>query len=297
MQLTPLRADGLLLFAALLWGIGFVPQQVAMAHVGPVTFIGVRFALGLVCLLPLLRLGARRDATATPPVWPWRSGILAGLALALGAIVQQVGVKYTTVSNAGFITGLYVILVPILGIAVKRPALPTHWLGAALALAGMYLLTVTGPVGMNRGDLFVLASAFVWSIQILLIDRFAGHVDAVRMSIIQFGVAAALPGALALIIEQPSLAGLWAARWPILYAGVLSSAIGFTLQIVAQRAAPAAHAAIIFSLEAVFAAVAGRLLLDEQLTARQLAGCAVILGGILCAQLDRIMVGMRERSR
>lgn len=289
MQLTPLRADGLLLLSALLWGIAFVPQQLAMAHIGPVTFIGVRFGLGLLCVLPLLRLGARRDATASAPAWPWRIGVLAGLALVLGSILQQVGVKYTTVSNAGFITGLYVILVPILGIAVKRPALPTHWLGAALALAGMYLLTVTGPVGMNQGDLFVLASAFVWSVQILLIDRYATHVDAVRMSIIQFGVTAVLSSALAMVTEQPSLAGLWAARWPIIYVGVFSSAIAFTLQIVAQRAAPAAHAAIIFSLEAVFAALAGRFLLDELLTARQLAGCAVILGGIVCAQLDRII--------
>lgn len=289
MQLTPLRADGLLLFAALLWGIAFVPQQVAMDHIGPVTFIGVRFGLGLVCMLPLLRLGARRKATGGAPAWPWRIGVLAGLALVVGAILQQIGVKHTTVSNAGFITGLYVILVPLLGIAVKRPALPTHWLGAALALAGMYLLTMSGPVGVSRGDLFVLASALVWSVQILIIDRYAGHVDAVRLSIIQFGVTAVLSSALAVGVEQPSLAGLWAARWPILYVGVFSSAIAFTLQIVAQRAAPAAHAAIIFSLEAVFAAVAGRLLLDEQLTGRQLAGCAVILAGILCAQLDRIM--------
>jgi drug/metabolite transporter (DMT)-like permease len=289
MQLTPLRADGLLLLAALLWGISFVPQQVAMTHIGPVTFIGVRFGLGLLCMLPLLRLHTRRDAAVTAPAWPWRSGVLAGLALLLGSILQQVGIKHTTVSNAGFITGLYVILVPILGIAVKRPALPVHWLGAALALVGMYLLTVTGPLGMNQGDLFVLASALVWSVQILIIDRYATHVDPVRLSIIQFGVAAALSSGLALVTEQPSLAGLWAARWPIFYVGVFSSAIAFTLQIVAQRAAPAAHAAIIFSLEAVFAAVAGRLLLDEQLTARQLAGCAVILGGIVCAQLDRII--------
>jgi drug/metabolite transporter (DMT)-like permease len=289
MQLTPLRADGLLLLAALLWGIAFVPQQVAMNHIGPVTFIGARFGLGLLCMLPLLRLHARREAPARARAWPWRIGVLAGLALVLGSILQQVGIQYTTVSNAGFITGLYVILVPLLGIAVKRPALPTHWLGAALALVGMYLLTVTGPVGMNRGDLFVLASALVWSVQILVIDRYATHVDAVRLSIIQFGVTAVLSSALAMATEQPSLAGLWAARWPILYVGVFASALAFTLQIVAQRAAPAAHAAIIFSLEAVFAAVAGRLLLDELLTGRQLAGCAVILAGIVCAQLDRIL--------
>jgi drug/metabolite transporter (DMT)-like permease len=240
-------------------------------------------------MLPLLRLGGRKDAAGPAPAWPWRIGVLAGLALGLGAFAQQVGVKHTTVSNAGFITGLYVILVPLLGVAVKRPALPTHWLGAALALAGMYLLTVTGPVGVNQGDLFVLASAFVWSVQILLIDRYAGHVDAIRLSILQFAITAALASGLALIVEQPSLAGLWAARWPILYVGVFPSAIAFTLQTVAQRAAPAAHAAIIFSLEAVFAAVAGRVLLDEQLTGRQLAGCAVILAGIVCAQLDRIL--------
>jgi drug/metabolite transporter (DMT)-like permease len=287
MRLTPLRADAILLLAALLWGISFVPQQLAMAHMGPLAFVGVKFALGALCMLPLLGLQARAPA-GPGPRWPWLMGALAGLALALGSVVQQAGMAHTTVSNAGFITGLYVIMVPILGIAVRRPARAAHWVGALLAVAGMYLLTITASAGMRTGDLLVLASAFFWSIQILIIDRFALQVDAVRLSLIQFVFAAALAGGLGLLIEAPSWAGIWAARWSILYVGVFSGAIAFTLQIVAQRAAPAAHAAIIFSLEAVFAAVAGRVALDEQLTARQLAGCSVILAGILCAQLERI---------
>jgi drug/metabolite transporter (DMT)-like permease len=286
MRLTPLRADAILLLAALLWGVSFVPQQLAMAHVGPLTFVSTRFALGALCMLPLLGRASR--ATARRARWPWLTGALAGLALVLGSAVQQAGVAHTTVSNAGFITGLYVILVPILGIALGRPARAVHWVGALLAVLGMYLLTMAGPASLNTGDLLVLASAFLWSIQILIIDRFAPEVDAVRLSVIQFSVTAALAGGLALLFEQPSWAGLVAARWSILYVGVFASAVAFTLQTVAQRAAPAAHAAIIFSLEAVFAAIAGRVLLDEQLTGRQLAGCGVILAGILCSQLERI---------
>jgi drug/metabolite transporter (DMT)-like permease len=288
MRLTPLRADGVLLLAALLWGISFVPQQLAMAHVGPLTFVGAKFGLSVLCMLPLLRLDVARGPAGAAPRWPWLMGGLAGLALALGSILQQIGVKYTTVSNAGFITGLYVILVPLLGIAMRQPARATHWVGALLALIGLYLLTVSGSMGMNTGDLLVLAAAFFWSLQILIIDRFALQVDAIRLSILQSALTAALAGGIALLTEEPSWAGILAARWSILYVGVFSGAIAFTLQIVAQRAAPAAHAAILFSLEAVFAALAGRVLLDEQLTPRQLAGCAVILGGILCSQLDRI---------
>jgi drug/metabolite transporter (DMT)-like permease len=290
MRLTSLKADAILLLAALLWGIAFVPQQLAMAHVGPLTFVGAKFALGALCMLPLLGRRTRARAGAAPR-WPWRMGALAGLALALGSVIQQAGVEHTTVSNAGFITGLYVIMVPILGIAVRRPACAVHWVGALLALLGMYLLTISESAGIGVGDLLVLASAFLWSIQILLIDhfgRFAPDVDAVRLSQIQFAFTAALAGGLGLLIEAPSWAGIWAARWSILYVGVFSGAIAFTLQIVAQRAAPPAHAAIIFSLEAVFAAVAGRMVLDEQLTPRQLAGCGVILAGILCSQLERI---------
>ncbi len=287
MRLTPLRADAILLLAALLWGVSFVPQQLAMTHVGPLTLVGVKFALGALCMLPLLGRAAARPAGPARR-WPWIMGALAGLSLALGSVLQQAGVAHTTVSNAGFITGLYVIMVPILGIAVRRPARAAHWVGALLAVVGMYLLTITESAGIRAGDLLMLASAFFWSIQILIIDRFAPEVDAVRLSIIQFAFTAALAGGLGLLIEAPSWGGVWAARWSILYVGVFSGAIAFTLQIVAQRAAPAAHAAIIFSLEAVFAAVAGRVVLDEQLTGRQLAGCCVILAGILCSQLERI---------
>jgi drug/metabolite transporter (DMT)-like permease len=294
MRLTPLKADAVLLLAALLWGIAFVPQRLAMEHVGPLTFVGAKFALGALCMLPLLGRKARSSARAragAAPRWPWRMGALAGLALALGSVIQQAGVEHTTVSNAGFITGLYVIMVPLLGVAVRRPARVAHWMGALLAVLGMYLLTITESSGVRMGDLLVLVAAFLWSIQILVIDhllRFAPDVDAVRLSLIQFAFTAVLSGGLGLLIEAPSWTGVWAARWSILYVGVFSGAIAFTLQIVAQRAAPAAHAAIIFSLEAVFAAIAGRVALDEQLTARQLAGCGVILAGILCSQLERI---------
>lgn len=297
MRMTPLRADGLLLFTALIWGIGFVPQQLAMAHVGPLTFTALRFLIGTLCLLPLLRLdllGRRRDSA---PPWPWRSGALAGLALALAATLQQIGVKHTTVGSAGFISGLYVVFVPILGTLVKRPARPAHWVGVLVAVTGLYFLTVGSSLVMRMGDLFVLASAVCWAVQILLIDRFATGADTVRLAIVQFAFAGVLTGALAPLVETPSIAGMVAARGYIFYSSVLAVAVAFTLQIPAQRAAPPAHAALLFSLEAVFAAISGRLLLDELLTPRQLLGCGVIFAGMLCSQLDRILLRQAPAGR
>lgn len=289
MRLTPLRADGLLLFTALIWGIGFVPQQLAMLHIGPLTMTSIRFGIGALCLLPLLWLQRSRGRRASIPAsWPWRGGLLAGMALAMAAALQQVGMTYTTVSSAGFITGLYVVFVPILGMVVGRPARPAHWLGATLAMGGLYFLTAGNALEARVGDLFVLAGAMCWAIQILVIDRFAAGADTLRLAVVQFASASLLTGALLPALEMPALAGVIAARWHILYSGGIAVALAFTLQITAQRAAPPAHAAILFSLEAVFAAIAGWLLLDEQLTDRQTLGCVVIFVGILCSQLDRL---------
>lgn len=289
MRLTPLQADGLLLFTALIWGIGFVPQQLAMRHIGPLTMTSIRFGIGTLCLLPLLWYQhTRLQRSSRDPVrWPWRGGLLAGMALALAAALQQIGMTYTTVSSAGFITGLYVVFVPIFGTVVGRPARPAHWLGATLAMVGLYFLTAGNALEARMGDLFVLASAMCWAIQILIIDRFAADADTLRLAVVQFASASLLTGILLPYLEMPTFAGVVAARWHLLYSGGLAVALAFTLQITAQRAAPPAHAALLFSFEAVFAAIAGWLLLGEQLAGRQLLGCSVIFAGILFSQLDR----------
>lgn len=291
MPAKPFKADLLLLLTAIIWGFAFVAQRVGMDHVGPFTFNGVRFALGSASLLPLIWL-MQRQKNRAPAMMPQaggmellRGGLLAGLALFSGASLQQVGLVYTTAGNAGFITGLYVVIVPILGLIWRqRPALGT-WLGAVLATIGLFLLSVTADFRIAYGDLLVLIGAFIWAGHVLLIGWLSPRMDALKLSAIQFAVCAALSLLTALAIETISLEGIIAAAVPILYGGLFSVGIAYTLQVVAQRDAHPAHTAIILSLEGVFAALGGWLLLGELLTPRGLLGCALMLGGMLLSEL------------
>ena len=208
-----------------------------------------------------------------------------GLALSLGINLQQVGLLFTTVTNSGFITGLYVIVVPILGLLIGQRSSAGIWLGASLAVVGMFLLSVGEGFTVASGDWLQLAGAFVWGIHVLLVGFFAGRHDPLRLAFIQFATCAVISLALALVFETATLDGIIAAGPAILYGGVFGVAIGFTLQVVAQQHAIASHAAIILSLEAVFAAIAGALLLGEVLALRGYLGCALMFGGMLLAQL------------
>ncbi len=285
------KADALLLLTAIIWGFAFVAQRVGMDHVGPFTFNGVRFALGSASLLPLIWLTSRRRDPA-PRHLPQvggrdllRGGLLAGLALFGGASLQQVGLVYTTAGNAGFITGLYVVIVPLLGLIWRqRPALGT-WLGAVLATIGLFLLSVTADFRIAFGDLLVLIGAFIWAGHVLLIGWLSPRMEPLKLSAIQFAVCAVLSLLTALAIETISLAGILAAALPILYGGLFSVGIAYTLQVVAQRDAHPAHTAIILSLEGVFAALGGWWLLGEVLSARGLLGCALMLSGMLLSEL------------
>ncbi len=279
-----LRADLLLSLAAAIWGFAFVAQRLGMDFVGPLTFNAARFAIGAVVLVPLAR--ARAKAAA-----PWRDDLPRGLALGAvlfgGANLQQWGLVTTTAGNAGFITGLYVILVPILGLAVGERTRTATWLGAVLAVVGLFLLAVTDRFTIATGDLLVLAGAIFWAVHVLLIARFSPRTEPVRLAALQFAVCAVLSLAGALVFEDVAWAGLRGATGPILYAGLLSTGIAYTLQVVAQQKAPPAHAAIILSLEAVFALLGGIVLLGESLGARGLAGCAVMLAGMILSQVGR----------
>lgn len=291
MPAKSLKADLLLLLTAIIWGFAFVAQRVGMDFVGPFTFNGVRFALGSLSLLPLIWLMQRQKSRA-PSVIPQaggkellRGGLLAGLALFLGASLQQVGLVYTTAGNAGFITGLYVVIVPILGLIWRqRPTLGT-WLGAILATVGLFLLSVTDDFSIAYGDLLVLIGSFIWAGHVLLIGWLSPRMDAMKLSAIQFAVCALLSLLTALAIETIRLDGIIAAAMPIFYGGLFSVGIAYTLQVVAQRDAHPAHTAIILSLEGVFAAIGGWLLLGELLTPRGLFGCALMLGGMLLSEL------------
>jgi drug/metabolite transporter (DMT)-like permease len=282
-----LKAELLLALAAVIWGFAFVAQRVGMEHVGPFTYNGVRFLLGALVLLPLLLIN--RPAVGLIPVGGWKSimggGLLAGLILFAGASLQQVGIVYTTAGKAGFITGLYVVIVPLLGLLWGHRTPWSTWTGATLAAIGLYLLTMTDDLSLAEGDRLVLLGALFWALHVLAIGWLSGrHVEPVLLASLQFVVCAVLSLATAVVTEPITLTGLQGAALPILYGGLLSVGVAYTLQVIAQRDAPPSHAAIILSLETVFAALAGWLWLNEALSGRGLAGGALMFVGMLWSQ-------------
>jgi len=286
MRKQALRADLLMLITAMIWGSGFVAQTSGMDHIGPYLYTGLRFALGSLCLLPLLL--RRSDAVKPEPLMTrglLLGGIVMGLALCTGINLQQVGLLFTSVTNAGFITGLYVIVVPLLGLVLGHKTGTGTWLGAGLAVVGMFLLSVGDNFNVASGDWLQLIGAFVWGGHVILVGVFASRHDAIRLAFLQFLTCSVISLILALIFEDIQLQSIIAAGPALLYGGVVAVGIGYTLQVVAQKDAIASHAAIILSLEAVFAAIAGALLLGESLHLKGYLGCALMLAGMLLAQL------------
>ena len=296
MQTKALQSDLLLLLTAAIWGFAFVAQIVGMDHMGPFFFNASRFSLGFLSLLPVYFILERKVKQTTPIeydnhallVW----GPVTGLLLFAASSFQQVGLLYTTAGNSGFITGFYLILVPILGIWLGHSTRPATWVGASLALAGLYFLTVQegslfDASAINKGDLLTLGSAGFYAIQILMIGWLSRKVHPLRLSLMQFLVCAILSMIVALGFETISLQALRASLVPLLYTGIMSTSVAFTFQIIAQKHAPSSHAAIIMSLEAVFAVIGGWLLLSESMGDRGLAGCALMMTGMLLSQLRR----------
>ncbi len=284
MRNQALRADLLMLTTALIWGSAFVAQRIGMDSIGPYLYSGLRFALGTLVLLPVVYVLSRNNKQ------PFNRGLfigggLMGVVLALGINLQQVGLLFTSVTNAGFITGLYVIIVPLVGLFLGHKTGIGTWLGCILAVVGMFLLSVGDGFHVASGDWLQLAGAFVWGTHVLLVGYFAGRFDPIRLAAIQFAVCAAISLALAVALEDIQVAGIVIAGPSIIYGGLISVGIAYTLQVIAQKHAIASHAAIIFSLEAVFAAVAGAVFLDESLHLRGYIGCALMFAGMLVAQL------------
>jgi drug/metabolite transporter (DMT)-like permease len=294
MNLRLLKNDALLLLTAAIWGLAFVAQRVGMRTLGPFAFNGVRFALGSVSLLPLLyarsrRARRRRPAAAGsgPQLRPLPAFLLAaftGGVLFVAASLQQVGMVDTGAGKSGFITGLYVVLVPLSGLLWGQRAGWGRWLGALLAISGLYFLTITEQLTIGRGDALVLVGAFFWTAHVQILGWLSPRTDAIRLACIQFAVCALLSLTAAFILESVSLAAILATAVPILYGGLFSVGIAYTLQVVAQREAHPAHAAIILSLEGVFAVLGGWLLIAETLSPRGLLGCALMLAGMISAQ-------------
>jgi drug/metabolite transporter (DMT)-like permease len=297
MRIQTLKSDALLLLASAIWGFGFVAQRVGMDYVGPFLFNGVRFALGGLVLLPLiLKNGIRENTSAdnlprTDNKTMIFGGSLLGVTIFIAASLQQVGLVYTTAGNAGFITGLYVVIVPILGLFWGQHPNAGTWIGALLAAIGLYFLSVTHEFTISFGDLLELIGAFVWAAQILIVGWLSPKTDSLKLAVIEFSACSLLSLITAFIKEDIVFQGLVQAAIPILYGGVLSVGVAFTLQVVAQRNAHPAHAAILFSLESVFAAFGGWLFLNETISTRGLLGCALMLSGMLLSQLYGFLAG------
>lgn len=272
-----------------------------MDYVGPFIFNGIRFALGAMVILPFIFLSRKNPKTSSQKSaarnkYLIYGGIILGLSVFGGATFQQYGLVYTTAGNAGFITGLYVVFVPILGLFRKQFPHFTVWLAALLAVTGLYFLSVTETFSIGLGDLLVLIGAFFWAAHVVIIGVMSPKVNALKLALIQYLVCSVLSLAVAFTVESNTMQGVIDATIPILYGGILSVGIAYTLQVIAQKKAPPAHAAIILSLEAVFAAIGGWLVLNEQLGSRQILGCGLILLGILGAQYCSLRKGKCEAS-
>ncbi|MFW6142732.1 MAG: DMT family transporter [Desulfovermiculus sp.] len=284
-----IQGDGLLLLTAMIWGSAFVAQKAGMEHIGPFVFNGVRFGLGALVFTPLaLRTrGPQRFLPHRPPPPSLLlSSILAGILLFAGSSLQQVGIIFTTAGKAGFITGLYVIIVPLLGLIWGQKAGKGAWLGACLAVIGLYLLTVKAGFTLSLGDGLVFLCAVMFALHVVTIGWLAPKLEVIKLAVLQFWVCSLLSLGIGLVAEHTTWPDLMAASGPILYGGLLSVGVAYTLQVVAQRKAPPTHAAIILSMETVFAVISGCLILGESLSPRAWAGCSLMLCGMLIAQLE-----------
>ena len=285
---TDLRADLILLLTAFIWGLAFVYQRSGMDHIGPITFTFGRFLIGALAIFPLWYVMEKpRQIFAFNKVN--RNAALLGLVLTSGMLLQQWGMVYTTAGRAGFLTGVYLIFVPLLGLLFRNKTEWPTWLGMSLAFVGLYFMGQIDSDEIFIGDILVLASSVLFALHIIFTGIIANDTSPFRLIFIQFCVATVITGLLVPIFEAWDWQGIWVAMVALLYVGVLSSAVGFGLQVVGQRTAPASHTAIILAFESVFAALCGWWLLDEYLTQPEFIGCALILAGGLVSQLKLLM--------
>lgn len=300
MKKTQVRNSFLLLLTAIIWGSAFVAQSVGMEHVEPFTFTFTRSIIGGVVLIPVIVLLRKTDSAAMRrdsqgkdfagikgiTKYEWLGGICCGIALCAASNFQQIGMLHTTVGKAGFITALYVVIVPILGLFLRKRVPALIWFCVVLSVAGLYLLCMPkGAFTLAQGDVLVLICALLFSFHILIIDYFSPKGDGVVISCIQFFVCGILSGIIMLFVENPTFANIMDAKWSILYAGALSSGVAYTLQVVAQKGVNPTVASLILCLESVVAVLAGWIILGDKLTSRELAGCILMFVAIVLAQL------------
>ncbi len=305
------KNDLLLLLAAAIWGFAFVAQRVGMRYIGPFTFNGIRFALGSLTLIPLIIFRERRKnkipnrasaadsganvdgdlenkVTLKGGTSILLYGLIAGSILFSASSFQQIGIVYTTAGKAGFITGLYVVLVPLTGLFWGQKAGAGRWIGAILATVGLYFLSVTSQFTIEKGDLLVLISAFFWTAHVQVIGLLSPKTDPIKLASTQFAVCSILSTGSAFAFETVTISTILKATIPLLYGGLLSAGIAFTIQVVAQQKAHPAHAAIIMSMESVFAVIGGWIILGETLSPRGLLGSTLMLTGMILSQIAMV---------
>ena len=293
-QQIPLKNSLLLLLTATIWGVAFVAQSVGMDYVGGFTFNMARSLIGSAVLLPVIWFMGRNSSKKAEEAQGSSSrkdllwgGLACGILMFLASNFQQFGIKYTTVGKAGFITACYIVLVPILGLFLKKKCSPFIWLAVAMSVAGLYLLCITDGFSIGKGDILVLICAVLFSFHILVIDYYSPKVDGVKLSCIQFLVCGILSGIPALIFEKPEMCAVLTAWQPILYAGVMSCGVAYTLQIIGQKNMNPTVASLILSLESCISVLAGWVILGQQLSAREIAGCVIMFAAIILAQLPQ----------
>lgn len=292
MKTNKLKQNLFPLLAAFIWGTAFVAQSVSTDYVQPFTFNAARAFIAFFVLLAVNALfarGRRRSGQADPAPGSRRDlvlgGLCCGLLLAVASNLQQAGLSDTSAGKAGFITALYVVLVPVLGIFLKKRASLQVWASVAIAVVGLYLLCIKEDFSIQPSDLYVLLCALVFSLHILCVDHFARRVDGVKLSCAQFLVVFLLSGAGALALEEPSLSALAQCAWPILYVGVFSSGVAYTLQILAQKDGDPTIVSILLSLESVFSVIAGAVILGDRMSGREYTGCLLMFAAVLLSQV------------
>ena len=301
MKKTSIKNPLLLLLTATIWGTAFVAQSVGMDYVGPFTFSAVRSLIGGLVLIPVIWLVGRleegqdkREKTPADRKNLILGGIACGVVLFIASNLQQFGIQYTTVGKAGFITAFYIVLVPVMGIFIRRRCPALVWVGVALALAGLWLLCMGGDtMTVGTGDMLVFFGAVMFAVHILVIDHFSPLADGVKLSCIQFFVCGILSGVCMFLFEQPDAAAILAAKGSILYAGVISCGVAYTLQIVGQKGMNPTAASLILSLESVISGLAGWVLLHQKLSVRELLGCVLVFAAVILVQ---VIMGRQEKT-
>lgn len=304
-----LRSSSMLTLTALIWGVAFVAQSEGMNYVGAFTFNACRFIVGGLVLVPCIFFLKKGNGDQRMQLKPDRrtqarqrrtgiiGGICCGLFIWVGSTLQQFGIAQTTVGKAGFITSLYIIIVPILGLFLKKKVGLNIWLSVAIAAAGMYLLCITDGFSISRGDFLVFLCAVGFSLHILVIDYFSPKADGVVISCVQFFTAGIISSVFMFLFERPAWDAVMAAWAPVLYAGVMSCGVGYTLQVVAQKHVEPTIASLIMSLESVFSLLAGWVLLGQKMSLKELSGCVLVFGAIVLAQVPVEIVARQGASR